>query len=103
MLREATDKGSVDFARYYYHERVCVDGHDYDIRKIVRRSLEMTKVADYKVETLMPPSSTTARRISRKGRSSAAPVLHLHWRTVAASQANLFQLCDNEQKDRVIV
>jgi len=72
LLREATDKGVVNIARYYHHETVRVGGQDDDIRVNVRRGLDITEAKNYKLESSMPPPSTTGRYISRKGRSSSA-------------------------------
>ncbi|KAH8726801.1 hypothetical protein GQ44DRAFT_758368 [Phaeosphaeriaceae sp. PMI808] len=68
LLREATDKGVVNVARYYYHETVLVGGQDDTIRANVRQSLDITKAINY----LMPPPSGAGRHILRKGRSSSA-------------------------------
>ncbi len=70
LLREATDKGVVDVARYYHHETVCVGGRDDDIRGNVRRGLDIMKATNQKLENSMPPPNAAGRRISRKGRSS---------------------------------
>lgn len=72
LLREATEKGVVNVARYYHHETVCVGGQDDDIRGNVRRGLDITKATNYRSESSMPPPSATGRRISRKGQSSSA-------------------------------
>lgn len=71
LLREATDKGVVNVARYYYHETVCVGGQDDDIRVNVRRGLDITKAKYYKLESSMPPPSMAGRRVLRTGRSSS--------------------------------
>ena len=71
LLREATVKGVVNVARYYHHETVRVGGQDDDIRENVRRGLDITKAANYKPESSIPPLSTTGPCISRKGRSSS--------------------------------
>ena len=71
LLREATDKGVVNVARYYHYETVRVGGQDDDIRGNVRRGLDITEATNYKPESSMPPPSTAGRRISRKGSSAA--------------------------------
>jgi hypothetical protein len=71
LLREATDKGAVNVARYYHHETVCVGGQDDDICVNVRRGLDITKAKYYKPESSMPPPSAAGRRVSRTGRSSS--------------------------------
>ncbi|EXM12386.1 hypothetical protein RAB80_014575 [Fusarium oxysporum f. sp. vasinfectum] len=50
LLREATDKGVVNVARYYHHETVQIDGADDDIRNNVRRGLDITQAANYRPE-----------------------------------------------------
>ncbi|KAF1965563.1 hypothetical protein BU23DRAFT_593649 [Bimuria novae-zelandiae CBS 107.79] len=72
LLREATDKDVINVARYYHHETVQVGGQDDDIRGNVRRGLDVTKATNYKLESTMPPPSTTVPSLSRKGRSSNA-------------------------------
>ncbi|KAF9730065.1 hypothetical protein PMIN01_11998 [Paraphaeosphaeria minitans] len=58
LLREATEKGVVNAARYYHHETVHVGSQEDDIR-------EMS-------ESAMPPPSSNGHRGSRTGRSSTA-------------------------------
>ncbi|KAL5411209.1 hypothetical protein PMIN04_010331 [Paraphaeosphaeria minitans] len=72
LLQEATEKGVVNVARYYYHETVHVGGQEDDIRENVRRGLDVTKATNYRPESSMPPPSSNGYRISRTGRSSAA-------------------------------
>lgn len=72
LVREATEKGVVNVARYYHHETVHVGGQEDDIRENVRRGLDVTKATNYRPESSMPPLSSNGRRISRTGRSSAA-------------------------------
>ncbi|KAF1976060.1 hypothetical protein BU23DRAFT_588261 [Bimuria novae-zelandiae CBS 107.79] len=74
LLREATDKDVVNVARYYHHETVCVGGQDDDIRRNVRRGLDITKATNYRPErpeSSMPPPSKAGRHASRIGRSSS--------------------------------
>ena len=71
MLREATNKGVVNVARYYYHETVHVGGKEDDIRGSIRRDLDITKAINYKPESLMPPLSIAGHRISWTGRSNS--------------------------------
>ncbi|OBS17101.1 hypothetical protein FPOA_12378 [Fusarium poae] len=63
LLREATDKGVVNVARYYHHETVQIDGADDDIRNNVRRGLDITQAANYRPE----------RPIRRSNVASGAP------------------------------
>ncbi|KAF4335187.1 hypothetical protein FBEOM_10965 [Fusarium beomiforme] len=50
LLREATEKGVVNVARYYHHETVQIDGADDDIWNNVRRGLDITQAANYRPE-----------------------------------------------------
>ncbi|KAK0707014.1 hypothetical protein B0T26DRAFT_815209 [Lasiosphaeria miniovina] len=72
LLCEATGKGVVNVARYYHHETVQIRGTEDDIRNNVRRGLDVTTAANYRPERSMPPLSTIAAGVSRKGRSSSA-------------------------------
>ncbi|KAH1744787.1 hypothetical protein KXW71_008254 [Aspergillus fumigatus] len=47
LLAEATEKGVVNVARYYYHETVHVGGHVDDISGNVRRGLDVTQATNY--------------------------------------------------------
>ncbi|OJD21394.1 hypothetical protein ACJ73_07263 [Blastomyces percursus] len=69
LLREATEKGVVNVARYYYHETVQVGGKDDDIRDCVRRGLDITTASNYKSTGSRPPLSRSG---SQKGKSSRA-------------------------------
>ncbi|KAF1354391.1 hypothetical protein EJ07DRAFT_132963 [Lizonia empirigonia] len=71
LLREATEKGVVNVARYYHHETVCVGGQDDHIRGNIRRSLDITKATNYRPESSMPPPNTAGRRVSGISRSSS--------------------------------
>jgi len=59
LLREATEKGVVNVARYYHHMNVSVAGKDDDIQSNVRGDLDITKATNYKSD-----QSTTIRRSS---------------------------------------
>lgn len=48
LLAEATEKGVVNVARYYYHETVQVGGKVDDIRGNVRRGLDVTQATNYR-------------------------------------------------------
>ncbi|KAM5429321.1 hypothetical protein McanMca71_007718 [Microsporum canis] len=67
LLREATEKGVVNVARYYHHATVPVGGRDCDIRDGVRRGLDITTASNYKPAGSRPPLSRSG---SRKGKSS---------------------------------
>ncbi|PHH59413.1 hypothetical protein CDD81_3223 [Ophiocordyceps australis] len=47
LLREATEKGVINVARYYHHETVCVNGTIDDIQSNIRKHLDITKAANY--------------------------------------------------------
>lgn len=68
MLREATDKGAINVARYYHHETVQVHRADDDIQRNVRGGLDVTRAVNYRRERSMLPSAISTS-ISRKGRS----------------------------------
>ncbi|KAK6859033.1 hypothetical protein PG995_004886 [Apiospora arundinis] len=69
LVREATIRGVINTARYYYHETVQVRGIDDDIRHNIRQDLDITKAENYR------PShsavNTSGAVIPRKGRSSS--------------------------------
>jgi hypothetical protein len=82
LLRDATEKGVVNVARYYHHETVCVGGKDDDINSNVRKGLDIIKATDAfrhasvtsNTENTMPPPSTSggrSRSTARKGSSSS--------------------------------
>ncbi|KIX09842.1 uncharacterized protein Z518_00923 [Rhinocladiella mackenziei CBS 650.93] len=60
LLREATDKGVVNMARYHYHD---------DIQSNVRKGLDVTEARNYQSERSMISASTASAR--RKGRTSS--------------------------------
>ncbi|KAL5430091.1 hypothetical protein PMIN06_012610, partial [Paraphaeosphaeria minitans] len=72
LLREATEKGVVNVARYYYHETVYVGSQEDDIHGNIRRGLDVTEATNYRPESSMPPPRSNGHRMSRTGRSSAA-------------------------------
>ena len=41
VIREATEKGIVNAARYYYHETVSVGNQDDDVESNVRKGLDI--------------------------------------------------------------
>ncbi|KAH8748471.1 hypothetical protein F5883DRAFT_473975 [Diaporthe sp. PMI_573] len=71
LLREATDKGVVHVARYYYHETVQVRGADDDVRGNVRKELDVTKATNYRRDRSALAPSTGAAVALRGGRSSS--------------------------------
>ncbi|KAK7421733.1 hypothetical protein QQZ08_009821 [Neonectria magnoliae] len=74
LVQEATEKGVVNVARYYYHETVRVRGADDEVRSNVRKGLDITKATNYRPGRPMLPSSASASSVSRNGRSSSAGV-----------------------------
>ncbi|SPO01195.1 uncharacterized protein DNG_03942 [Cephalotrichum gorgonifer] len=72
LLKEATEKGVVNVARYYHHETVSVYDKADDIQNNVRGGLDITEARNYRPERSMPPPSTI--NTPRTGRSSAAGV-----------------------------
>uniref|UniRef100_A0A8H7N204 non-specific serine/threonine protein kinase n=1 Tax=Bionectria ochroleuca TaxID=29856 RepID=A0A8H7N204_BIOOC len=73
LLREATEKGVTNVARYYHHETVRVQGANDDIQQSIRKGLDVTKAANYRPGRATLQSSANAS-ISRKERSSSAGV-----------------------------
>ncbi|KAF5962908.1 hypothetical protein FBULB1_13735 [Fusarium bulbicola] len=71
LLREATDKGVANVARYYYHETVQIDGKDDDVRSNVRRELDIPQAVNYRSER-PTGRSNIAPVTSREGRSNAS-------------------------------
>jgi hypothetical protein len=72
LLREATDKGVVNVARYYYHETVHVGNKEDDIKSNIRNGLDITKAANFKGERLASSPGTNGVRIARNCQSSTA-------------------------------
>ncbi|EFY93980.1 Protein kinase-like protein [Metarhizium robertsii ARSEF 23] len=73
LLREATEKGVANVARYYHHETVRVRGANDDIQQNIRKGLDVTEAANYRPGRAMLQSSANVS-ISRKGRSTSAGV-----------------------------
>lgn len=74
LLREATEKGVINVARYYHHETVRVDTADDDVAKNVRQGLEVSKATNYRVGRPRLTPSTGANGTLRQGRNSSAGV-----------------------------
>ncbi|KLU90586.1 hypothetical protein MAPG_10438 [Magnaporthiopsis poae ATCC 64411] len=72
LLREATEKGVVNVARYCHHETVQVRGTDDDIQSNARDGLDVTTATNYQPERSMPSPTTVAFGASWEGSSSAA-------------------------------
>ncbi|KAM5361111.1 hypothetical protein ACJZ2D_013322 [Fusarium nematophilum] len=71
LLREATNKGVVNVARYYHHEAVRIRGMDDDIRSNTRRGLDIRRAVNYGPPRPMPRNNI-ASGVSREGRSSTS-------------------------------
>ncbi|KAH7635875.1 hypothetical protein B0T09DRAFT_317597 [Sordaria sp. MPI-SDFR-AT-0083] len=71
LLRDATDKGVVNVARYNHHETVQVRGTDDDVRSDVRGGIDVNKAKNYKPEHSTPPTKTVTASASRKGHSTS--------------------------------
>lgn len=48
LLREVTDQGVVNMARYYHHENVQIGGVDDDIQSNVRKGLDVITAENYR-------------------------------------------------------
>ncbi|KAI9668712.1 MAG: hypothetical protein M1817_005196 [Caeruleum heppii] len=67
LLREATDKGVINVARYYHHETVRVGGKDDNIRDNVRKGLDIARGNKYEPEgSMMPPSTSDVPSATRR-------------------------------------
>lgn len=76
MLREATDRGIVNVARYYYHETVQVHDKADSVRDNVRTGLDITTGKKYWPGRSMAPQSrhsimSAALRESRSGNNNS--------------------------------
>jgi hypothetical protein len=69
-LREATEKGVVNVARYYHYETVQVDNKDDDIRGNIRKGPNVTKATNFRSSSFDDGASTS--ETTRKGRTSIA-------------------------------
>ncbi|KAK3302485.1 uncharacterized protein B0T15DRAFT_577582 [Chaetomium strumarium] len=72
LLREATDKGVVNVARYYHHETVFVRDKVDEIRSNVRGGLNITEATNYRPGQLELSPGITAVDALRKGHNSTA-------------------------------
>ncbi|KAK7224193.1 hypothetical protein V2G26_012196 [Clonostachys chloroleuca] len=73
LLRDATERGVANIARYYHHETVRVQGVNDDIQQSIRKGLDVTKAANCRLGRATPQSSASAS-VSRQERSSSAGV-----------------------------
>jgi hypothetical protein len=58
LLREATNNGVFNVARYYHHETVRVGGAYDDIRNNIRKGLDFTKATNYAKKPIMSSSTS---------------------------------------------
>lgn len=72
LLKEATEKGVVNVARYYHHETVFVHNEADDIRSNVRGGLDITEARNYRPERSVLSPGSSAVSALRQGRSSNA-------------------------------
>ncbi|KAK7418234.1 hypothetical protein QQZ08_011337 [Neonectria magnoliae] len=72
LLREATDKGVINVARYYHHETVQVLRTDDDIHNNVRKGLDITTAENYRPGRSLTSPKRSEISTLRKGRSSTA-------------------------------
>jgi hypothetical protein len=79
LLREATEKGVVNVARYYHHETVQVGGVDDDVQNNIRKGLDVSKAANYLSQdrktdaSMFPPSTPVSLDNTERGRSFIVP------------------------------
>lgn len=73
-LREATNKGVVNVARYYHHETVCIRGVNDDIRNHVRRGLDIAKAktVNFRPGRRGLQASISVSSVSREGKSNSS-------------------------------
>lgn len=72
LLREATEKGVINVAKYYHHHTVQVGDKVDDIRDNVRKGLDMTKATNFRPERSdMSPGTGEAGDVVRKGRTTS--------------------------------
>jgi hypothetical protein len=72
LLREATNNGVVNVARYYHHETVHVGNREDDIKNNVRNGLDITKAANFKGGDSISSLNMSDIRIARNCQSSTA-------------------------------
>ncbi|KJK73846.1 hypothetical protein H634G_10877 [Metarhizium anisopliae BRIP 53293] len=73
-LREVTNKGVVNVARYYHHETVCIRGVSDDIRNHVRKGLDLSKakIANFRMGRRGLPPSVSVSSVSHEGKSNSS-------------------------------
>jgi hypothetical protein len=77
LLREATEKGVTNVARYYYHETVYVAGERDDVRGNIRKKLDISKATNYFLQSrkaegsMLPPKTPATDDATHKGRPTS--------------------------------
>lgn len=84
LLREATDQGVVNIARYYSHETVSVRGRIDEIRSNVRRGLNIMEATNYRPGRSEISPGMSAGSATGRGRSSTAGIKRSSGQTGAA-------------------
>ncbi|KAJ5318440.1 hypothetical protein N7476_004860 [Penicillium atrosanguineum] len=70
LLQEATDRGVVNFARYYHHATVRIRDQIDDVQGNVRGGLDITTASNYRPERSALSTGTGTIEDPRKSRSS---------------------------------
>ncbi|KAF7861835.1 hypothetical protein EAF04_007717 [Stromatinia cepivora] len=83
LLREATNKGVFNVARYYHHETVQVLGTDDDVRSNVRKGLDITKAKNYRSEQFIKSRKTSITSVRKDRNSGSSGVKRLSSQTDA--------------------
>jgi hypothetical protein len=71
LLREATNKGVINVARYYHHKVVQIRGMNDDIQSNTRRGLDIRTAVNYRLPRPIPRNNI-ASCVSREGRASTS-------------------------------
>ncbi|KFZ25326.1 hypothetical protein V502_00195 [Pseudogymnoascus sp. VKM F-4520 (FW-2644)] len=77
LLREATEKGVSNVARYYYHETVYVAGERDDVQDNVQKELDISKATNYFLQSrkaegsMLPPKPPGTDDATHKGRPTS--------------------------------
>ena len=71
-MKEATEKGVANVARYYYHKTVFVYDKADDIRGNIQGGVDITEARNYRLQRSVLPPRTITIRAPRKGQSSSA-------------------------------
>ncbi|KJZ70776.1 hypothetical protein HIM_09826 [Hirsutella minnesotensis 3608] len=83
LVKEASEKGVLNVARYYHHETVRIQGAADDVQANIRKKLDVTKATNYRSGRAMVPAGVSADHMSRKGCNSRAGVKRLSHETDA--------------------